>query len=202
MPIHPVQRFYRYQAGVYDLTRWAFLYGRRRAIDLLEIRPDSSVLEIGCGTGLNFRHIVNRLDPAQGRVVGVDFSEHMLGRAAGRVASCGYANLTLFRADAERLALDEQFDAVLFAYSLSMIPNWQPALERACEHLGPGGRMAVLDFGRFDRWGPLKKLARGWLRLNHVETGRPFETKLAELLTNLRVESHFGDYYFIAVGQK
>ncbi len=202
MPTHPVQRFYRYQAGVYDLTRWAFLYGRQRAVDLLDLRPDSRVLEIGCGTGLNFRHIVSRLDSAQGRVVGVDFSEHMLGRAAGRVASCGYANLTLVQADAERLALDERFDAVLFAYSLSMIPNWASALERACEHLKPGGRLVVLDFGGFDRWGPLRRLARGWLRLNHVETGRPYETKLAELLANLRVESHFGGYYFIAVGQK
>ena len=200
--MHPVQRFYRYQAGFYDLTRWSFLYGRRRAVDLLEIRPDSSVLEIGCGTGLNFRHIISRLDPVQGRVVGVDFSEHMLGRAAARVASCGYANLTLVQADAERLALHERFDAVLFAYSLSMIPNWQPALERACEHLGPGGRMAVLDFGRFDRWGPLRRLARGWLRLNHVETGRPCRARLAELLTNVSVESHLGDYYFIAVGRK
>lgn len=202
MPTHPVQRFYRYQAGVYDLTRWMFLYGRQRAIDLLEIQRDSRVLEIGCGTGLNFEHIVKRLDPAQGRLVGVDFSQHMLGRAARRVASRGYVNLTVVGADAERLALNERFDAVLFAYSLSMIPDWQSALERACGHLSPGGRMVVLDFGRFDRWGPLRRLARGWLWLNHVETGRPYETKLAELLTNLRVEAHLGGYYFVAAGRK
>lgn len=196
----PVQRFYRHQARLYDLTRWAFLYGRQRAIELLSLRPHSRVLELGCGTGLNFRHILTHLDPNKGRLVGVDFSEDMLRRAARRVAAHDWRNITLLQGDAEHLSLNEQFDGILFAYSLSMIPDWQVALERARQHLQPGGRLVVLDFGRFNRWGPLAPLARAWLRFNRVETGRPYEACLARLFDNPRLESHLGGYYFIATG--
>ena len=200
MNLTPVQRFYRRHAGFYDLTRWAFLYGRRRAIELLALQPDNSVLEIGCGTGLNFRHVLARLDPGEGRLVGLDFSEHMLVRAAQRVASSGWGHVELVHADAEQMSLGERFDGILCAYSLSMIPGWQAVLDRAREHLRPGGRLAIVDFGDFDGWGPLGRLARAWLRWNHVQTGRPYQHKLDDLFRDVQFEARLGGYYFIAVG--
>src|SRR3990170_732430 len=59
---------------VYDSTRWMILHGRRAAVELLALRPDSQVLEIGCGTGLNFRRLLEKLDPARGVLTGLDFS--------------------------------------------------------------------------------------------------------------------------------
>jgi S-adenosylmethionine-diacylgycerolhomoserine-N-methlytransferase len=200
LQLTPVQRFYSRHARVYDLTRWTFLYGRRRAIELLALRPDSSVLEIGCGTGLNFRPILARLDPAKGRLVGLDFSEHMLRRAAKRVAAAGYKNVTLIQADAERLWLAERFDAILFAYSLSMIPGWEAVLDQAHEHLKPGGRLVIVDFGGFERWGPLGRFIRRWLELNHVQTCRPYRSNLEELFQNVQVEIRLGGYCFIVAG--
>ncbi len=196
----PVQRFYRRHARIYDLTRWAFLYGRRRAIELLALRPDSCVLEIGCGTGLNFRRILACLDPGKGRLAGLDFSEHMLRRATQRVAAAGYKNVALIQADAERLSLVERFDAVLFAYSLSMISDWQAALDRAHEHLKPGGRLVIVDFGGFESWGPLGRLVRRWLQLHHVQTCRAYRPKLNELFPCVQVETRLGGYCFIAAG--
>lgn len=202
MSISAVQTFYRYQAFLYDWTRWTILHGRRRAIAHLALRPDSAVLEIGCGTGLSFRHLLGRLDPQRGRLVGVDFSPQMLRQAERRVRSRGWTNVTLVLADATELELGERFDGILFAYSLSMIPDWSAALERACAHLKPGGRLVVLDFGRFEGWGPLGALFRGWLRLNHVETLHPYEQKLRALFADLRVERWLGGYSFTAVGQR
>lgn len=195
-----VQRYYRYQAYVYDSTRWVILHGRRQAVARLELAPDSQVLEIGCGTGLNFQHILEHLAPDTGRLTGLDFSADMLQRAERRVAARGWANVDLVQADAGTLALNRRFDAVLFAYSLTMIPTWAAALERARDHLRPGGRLVVLDFGRFDGWGPLGALMRGWLRLNHVETLRPYEQELRELFGQIDVEHWLGGYNFTAVG--
>jgi S-adenosylmethionine-diacylgycerolhomoserine-N-methlytransferase len=207
-----VQRFYRYHAYVYDSTRWLILHGRRRAVERLELRPDSQVLEIGCGTGLNFPYIMECLtkggvgvppatEPA-GRLVGLDFSPDMLQRAARRVAARGWKNVELVQADAAKLALDRQFDAIFFGYSLTMIPDWRGALERAHAHLRPGGRVVVLDFGRFENWGPFGAVMRWWLRINHVDTLQPYEQTMRNLFGEARVESWFGGYNFTASARR
>jgi S-adenosylmethionine-diacylgycerolhomoserine-N-methlytransferase len=197
-----VQTFYHYHAYIYDWTRWTILHGRRQAVARLQLSPASDVLEVGCGTGLNFRHLLMHLDPVRGRLVGLDFSRDMLRKAAKRVAARGWRNVELVEADAASFHLDRRFDGILFAYSLTLIPNWVAALERAREHLKLGGRLVVLDFGRFERWGPLAPLARGWLRLNHVETLRPYKDTLREIFPSLRVYDWLGGYNFTAVGRR
>jgi len=198
-----VKRFYRYHAALYDVTRWAILHGRQQAIERLDLSPSSRMLEIGCGTGLNFGLILRRLDAREGGgLVGVDFSPDMLRRAERRVASRGWSNVRLVQADATDLRLDETFDAVLFAYSLSMIPAWQTALERAREHLTPGGRIVVLDFGRFRGWGPLAPLPRAWLRWHHVRVDEPYAESLGRLFADITVLRGLADSYFIAAGRR
>lgn len=197
-----VQRFYRFHAYVYDSTRWMILHGRRRAAEALKLGPSSEVLEVGCGTGLNFRYLLERLDPSRGRLVGLDFSRDMLDRARRRTEREGWTNVELIHGDATTMRLDRTFDAVFFGYSLTMIPDWPAALERAREHLRAGGTLVVLDFSRFRGWGPLAPVMRAWLRLNHVETLRPYEDYLRRLFE--RVETHYwlGGYNFTAVAQK
>ncbi|MEW6250471.1 MAG: class I SAM-dependent methyltransferase [Planctomycetota bacterium] len=202
MPETAVQRFYRVQARIYDATRWAFLPGRRAAIAALALQPDSRVLELGCGTGLSFRRILSQLDPARGTLTAVDFSPDMLARARRRVARHRWNNVELIRDDVTALQLDQRFDAVLFAYSINMVPDWQAALDRAVAHLAPGGRLALIDFGDFAGWGPGGAALRAWLRANHVETGRPYADELRRRLGNCTFRPHAGGYYFIAAACK
>lgn len=202
MAVSAVQRFYRYHAYVYDSTRWMILHGRRRATAALALRPDSRVLEVGCGTGLNFRYLLDDLDPAAGRLVGLDFSADMLARAVRRVARQGWSNVELVQGDATTMDLGRRFDGIFFGYSLTMIPGWAAALERARAHLAPGGRVVVLDFGRFHGWGPLAPLMRTWLRLNHVETLRPYEDGLRQRFGTVDVSYWLGGYNFTAVARQ
>lgn len=195
-----VQRFYHYHAYVYDSTRWMILHGRARAAARLGLRPDSHVLEVGCGTGLNFRYAQRYLDPQAGRLVGLDFSHDMLRIAERRVAGRGWSNIELVQGDATCMELGRKFDGILFAYSLTMIPDWPAALERAKAHLEPGGRLVVLDFGKFDKWGPLGPVMRTWLRLNHVDTLAGYVDKMQTLFDRLEVTSWLGGYNFTAVG--
>jgi S-adenosylmethionine-diacylgycerolhomoserine-N-methlytransferase len=197
-----VQNFYRYHAYFYDFTRWMILHGRRKAVERMQLSRDTRVLEIGCGTGLNFRHVLTHLDPQRGELTGLDFAADMLRQAAQRVAARGWSNVRLVQGDATQLELGTKFDGVLFAYSLTMIPDWPRAIECAVRHLKPGGRLVVLDFGAFRGWGPLGAAMRAWLRANHVETLRPYIERLREALPKLAVYEWFGGYNFTAVGDR
>jgi demethylmenaquinone methyltransferase/2-methoxy-6-polyprenyl-1,4-benzoquinol methylase len=86
--------YYQAQARIYDSTRWIFLYGRERLVQLLDIRPGERVVEIGCGTGSNFALIQQRLQ-GTGEIIGVDCSPPMLREAAARVEKRGWRNVRL-----------------------------------------------------------------------------------------------------------
>ena len=48
-----MDRLYRHQRHIYDLTRKYYLLGRDELIAELDPPPHGTVLEIGCGTGRN-----------------------------------------------------------------------------------------------------------------------------------------------------
>ncbi len=82
---------YRKKAKHYDLT--SRLYPapgypqraqRRRAVQALGLRPGDTVIDIACGTGLNFSLIEEMIGP-DGRIVGVDLTDAMLERAQDRI---------------------------------------------------------------------------------------------------------------------
>lgn len=198
----PIQRFYRRQAKFYDLTRWIMLHGRREAVAKLGLRPESAVLEVGCGTGLNFRHILARLDPERGRLTGLDFSASMLARARRRVVRNGWSGVGLVQGDATVLPFSATFDAVLFAYSLSMVPDFAAALRGARACLRSGGVLVVLDFGPFTGWGPLGPWMRKWMDWHGVQTTRPYEEELRRLFTVVDVHRRWGNYCFVATATR
>src|SRR3989304_5196927 len=62
----------------YPLERY-----RREAVEVLDVDPGATVLEIGCGTGLNFGYIEERIGPG-GRLIALDYTPAMLEQAARR----------------------------------------------------------------------------------------------------------------------
>ena len=155
---------YTYTASWYDTLSAEPIYGvgRERAIPALHLQEGSRVLDIGCGTGLNFPLLLAAVGPS-GQVVGVDRSREMLEVARRKTTRDPPRNLALVEADAERLdhvtagpdGSGVTFDAVLFTYSLSLMPNWEAAWRRATSLVRPGGRAGIVDMG----------LPHGWARL-------------------------------------
>src|SRR5579871_4701223 len=92
---------YRKKAKHYDITSRLYPVPgypertqRRRAIQALGLRAGDSVIDIACGTGLNFPLIEEAIGP-DGRIVGVDLTDAMLGRAEDRIAANGWRNVSL-----------------------------------------------------------------------------------------------------------
>jgi SAM-dependent methyltransferase len=67
-----------------------------------DIPSGSTVLDLGCGAGLDSLIAARRVGP-EGNVIGLDFSATMLARAVQAAEEAGVDNLLLCRADAENL---------------------------------------------------------------------------------------------------
>ncbi len=169
-----MDRMYRRQRHIYDLSRKFYLLGRDRLIAGLPLADGARVCEVGCGTGRNLVVLARRYPSAA--VYGIDASAEMLKSAEAKIRRHGLeGRIRIRRALAEELdpaatfGLEGPFDAVLFSYALSMMPGWERALERALAALAPDGTLAVVDFSEqrgLPRW--FRALLRRWLALFEV----------------------------------
>lgn len=144
------------RARRYDLTsNLYYLMGvpitryRRRAVEALQLSPGAKVLDLACGTGLNFAWLRAAIGPT-GRLIGLDFTPAMLAQARQRVQRMAWENVTLIEGDATAFALPETVDAVLSTFALSTMPAYERAVQCAISALRSGGWLALLDIKRAD----------------------------------------------------
>ncbi len=105
-------------------------------LQVLQIRPDEDVLDVGCGTG----NLTRRLRTVtRGRVEGVDASPSMVAEA--RCGGDEAARFSLSRA--EDLAFDSEFDVIFSNSALQWFRAPERALARMRAALRPGGRMGI-----------------------------------------------------------
>jgi len=144
-------RTYRKKAKHYDITSRLYPvpgYPQRAqrllAVQALGLRAGDSMVDIACGTGLNFPLIEEVIGP-DGRIVGVDLTDAMLGQARVRTEANGWRNISLVQADAARFAFPTAVDAILCTYAMSQVPECAEVIAHGAAALSGGGRWVVLD---------------------------------------------------------
>jgi ubiquinone/menaquinone biosynthesis C-methylase UbiE len=142
---------YRRKAKHYDITSRLYpvpCYPERaqrlRAVQALGLRAGGTVIDIACGTGLNFPLIEEVIGP-DGRIVGVDLTDAMLARAQHRIEANGWSNISLVQTDAVDFDFPTEVDAILSTYALSHVPECAQVIARGAAALSGGGRWVVLD---------------------------------------------------------
>ena len=194
---------YRFQRHIYDVTRRYYLLGRDQLLNDLAVPEGGSVLEIGCGTGRNLIAAAKRYPSA--KLYGLDISEEMLKSALSKVMRFGLQKRALLaQADATNFSAQNafghaKFDRVFFSYTLSMIPNWQAALDQALACVADNGELHIVDFSQCER---LPRLFRRglfiWLNLFHVHPRKQLLAHVRRLATatgrQVSFESKFRDY--------
>ncbi|MEO8219779.1 MAG: methyltransferase domain-containing protein [Specibacter sp.] len=162
--------FYDLLSGEYPV----YHAGRVLGINALAPTPGQQVLDIGCGTGLNFMLLQDRIG-SNGTIVGIDRSAQMLRQARRRAEARHWDNVILIQADlvlegpatlagriveAGGAALS---DAALATYSLSLMREWKRAWATTASLLGPGSQIGIVDMADPMGWArwltPLARLA-------------------------------------------
>lgn len=156
-----IQQIYRKRSRWYDFTanlyyligfrEWAY---RKKAVAALNLQPGDVVVEIGCGTGLNFS-LLQRAVGDTGRIIGVDLTDAMLDSARQRVERIGWSNVELIRCDAAEYRFPAGINGILSTFALTLSPDYDEVIRQGAEALAPGGRFVVADL----------KLPTGWSRV-------------------------------------
>lgn len=120
--------------------RWL---GRLRAEVLGMMPADSTLLELGAGTGANFQFY-----PAAKLAVASELSCKMIEYASERRTP-----IHIVQADAQQLPFDEnRFDAAFATLVFCSIPKPELAFAEVKRVVRPGGRVVLLEHVRPDGW--------------------------------------------------
>lgn len=133
-------------SGIRALEPW-----RKKAVTLLHVGHGDLVVDIGCGTGLNFALLQESVGP-EGRIIGVDLTDAMLDQARQRIARHGWKNVELVQSDAAQFAFPSQVDGIISTFALTFIPDAARVIRNGCQALAPGRRWVVLDMAWPDGW--------------------------------------------------
>ena len=208
-------RRYRRIGPFYDLIsmeRMLYAAPRRRLLSLMSLmspHPGATVVDVGCGTGLNFAGLHQTVGPT-GHIVGIDSSPSMLAAAEKRIRHQHWTNITTLHGDIEHLlpALEaagvrlDDVDALIATYVISTLHNaghfWD-----AVDHLCARRQrlIAIADIGRPNTTRHLCGL--GLRTLSALGGSQPHCQPWNDLVARSKhatVETHLGGHVRLAVG--
>ncbi|MDQ2840912.1 MAG: class I SAM-dependent methyltransferase [Acidobacteriota bacterium] len=149
---------YRKRAKRYDRSALLLYFAgfrhwgyRKRAIQSLALKPSDTVVDLGCGTGLNFSLLQEQVGP-RGKVIGVDLTDAMLDEANARIVSKGWSNVELVKSDAAAYTFPSAVDGIVSTFALTLIPEFDEVIRNGASALLQGKRFVILDFKRPSGW--------------------------------------------------
>ncbi|HKJ38669.1 MAG TPA: class I SAM-dependent methyltransferase [Anaerolineales bacterium] len=139
------------------MSRWYDLFtsSEKRFTDIglqiLDVRPNESVLEIGCGTGHALVEFANR----GAQVIAMDLSEGMINAAQRRIQNKVQKRSVEFcQGDGLFVPFPEdQFDVIFLSFTLELFdtPKIPLVLNECHRTLRSGGRIGVVSLAKQDK---------------------------------------------------
>lgn len=120
-------------------------FGCGNPLAFAAVRPGQTVLDLGCGAGLDLLLAAERTGPS-GRVIGVDANADMLARARANALRAGAPQIDLREGRIEALPVaDESVDWVISNCVINLSPDKAAAFREIHRVLKPGGGMVLSD---------------------------------------------------------
>ncbi|WP_428911134.1 methyltransferase domain-containing protein [Niallia sp. Krafla_26] len=111
----------------------------------LELYPDQTILDLGCGAGLDVMLLARKLGP-ESHIIGVDASNNMINVAKSAALEAGIPNAEFRLGDARDIpAQDHSVDVVISNCVVGMFPDKEKVFSEVYRILKPGGYMVAID---------------------------------------------------------
>ncbi len=203
---------YRRRAKHYDITaNLYYLIGfreqayRRKAVQALNLQRGDIVVEIGCGTGLNFSLLQNYVRP-EGKIIGVDLTDAMLEQARRRVKENKWLNVELAQSDAPEFQFPGKVDGILSTFAITLVPEFDKVIQAGSKSLSAGKKLAILDFkmpaSRFSLFAPLLAfLTKPFGVSMELSARHPWES-VQKYLKKFSMKEFYMGFVYIASGEK
>ena len=204
---------YRKRARNYDLYARLFpLVGFRqwdyrvKAVQALELQRGDTVVDIGCGAGLNFPLLEEAIGP-EGTLIGIDLTDAMLTQARKRVEESGWSNVKLVQSDAAVFQFPRGVDGILSTYAVTLVPEFDPVIRNGCQALKPGKRWAIADFkmpsGALSFLSPVlaQLLVRPFGGTLEMSSRHPWES-IGKYMQNIRMTEFYMGAVYVVVGER
>ena len=142
---HRTRRFFNLVAPAFHFIDRRLLPEYRKALELLSLDPELSVLDLATGTGTLAAAFAERGH----RVAGIDFAARLLRRARRRLPQADFRLMDL--ADLPRLP-DDAYDVVALAYVLHGMPPPMRRFALDQAHRLARRHVLVFDYSGPGRW--------------------------------------------------
>lgn len=191
--------YYDSFSNVYDLSaNWYYKKARQYAIKELHIEKGQTILNVPCGTGVNFKYFNEYLN-GSGLIIGIDLSSGMLEQAKKKIKKNNWTNIKIELNDATKIDSNWlknyskqnqplEIDSIFFDLGLSGFPDWEKIIDNAISILKPNGRIVILDW-YLKKNNALAKLIK-WI--GKGEVNRPIYQYLETKVSDFSVKENFG----------
>lgn len=113
--------------------------------EFANIKEGDVVIDLGSGAG-NDAFVARRIVGERGRVIGIDFTEKMIGLAKANATKLGYTNVEFRQGDIESMPLfSNKADVVVSNCVLNLVPNKHKVFSEIYRVLKPGGHFSISD---------------------------------------------------------
>ena len=140
-----LELFYENQSDDYDSFRSRMLHGKKHLVHMIPFEEDKSLCLFAGGTGDILENILE-IVPKLKEIDVMDICDSLLEQSKKRINNHNWINVKNIKYDAHEFIEKEKYDYIIITYSLTMIPQWEIALDNAIKSLKPGGYLAVSDF--------------------------------------------------------
>ncbi len=149
---NPIVEAYRKHADNYDFAVKLYrLLGikigkyRKMTVNSLELSKGDIIVELGCGTGLNFSRVLEKIG-IEGRLIGVDITDKMLDQARKRVNENGWENVKLVQKDFAEYQFPKELDGIFSTGALQYSPRYDKIVKQGYDALKTNKKFVIMDF--------------------------------------------------------
>jgi arsenite methyltransferase len=115
-------------------------------MNYVEFHEGMTLVDLGCGGGIDVFAAANKLGPRKGRIIGIDSTMKMIARARRTAIGNNYTNVEFRLGELENLPIDSNStDVVTSNCVINLVPDKVRAFQEIFRILKPGGSITISD---------------------------------------------------------